>query len=194
MRPAGRWFSADALRRWPRRSLVAALIAAAAAAGCRDPALEAEIAALGPEPPGVPIGPLHRPHQPCVLCHQAGGNASEFLVGGTVDYDGRGVQPVANVQVVMIDLAGSIHRVTTNCAGNFFVRATDWQPRLPIWASLQSGDYRIDMESPIYREGSCAACHFAPAGPRSAGNVFLSDDPEEPVALPPSNCPPRGSR
>jgi hypothetical protein len=161
---------------------------------CRDPALEAAISALGPEASDTPVGPLHRPDQPCVLCHQIGGNASAFLVGGTVYYDETGSQPVANVEVALIDLSGRVHRTTTNCAGNFFVRDTEWVPRLPIWASLVAGEHSIHMESPIYREGSCAACHTKPAGPTSAGQVFLSDDPEEPVPLPPSSCPPRSPR
>jgi hypothetical protein len=158
-------------------------------AACRDPAIEAQIAALGPEDPAVPIGPLHRPNQPCVVCHQEAGNAGAFLFGGTVYLDPKELQPVGGVEVALMDSAGSIHRTTTNCAGNFFVRPTEWQPRLPVWTTLIAGEHRIDMESPIFREGSCSVCHFRPAGPRSAGHVFLSDDPMEPVPLPPSNCP-----
>jgi hypothetical protein len=178
-----------AARSRPGRSLAApAALAGLALLGCRDPAVEAEIAALGPEAAAVPVGPLHRPNQPCLVCHQEGGNASAFLFGGTVYFDGTDSRPVANVAVVFLDSAGRIHRTLTNCAGNFFVRTTDWEVRLPVWTSLVAGEHTIHMESPIFREGSCAACHFRPAGPRSAGHVFLSDDPLEPVTLPPSSC------
>jgi hypothetical protein len=34
----------------------------------------------------------------------------------------------------------------------------------------------LDMESPIYRDGSCAACHTDPLGPASAGHIFLLAD------------------
>jgi hypothetical protein len=191
MRSDARGLPAKAARWRPGRGLFSLL---AFLGGCSDPALQAEIAALGPEALDVPIGALHRPDQPCVVCHQEGGNASPFLVGGTVHFAEDEVQPVASVEVVLIDADGKTHRTTTNCAGNFFVRAGEWRPRVPIWTSLRAGDHEIQMESPIYREGSCAVCHFRPAGPRSAGHVFLSDDPLEPVALPPSSCPPRGPR
>jgi hypothetical protein len=187
MRSVAMGLDAEAARR-RRASAMIGLIALGA--GCADPALQADIAALGAEAPDVPIGPLHRPGQPCVLCHQEGGNASPFLVGGTVYYGEDDAQPVGNVEVVLVDLAGATRRTTTNCAGNFFVRTSEWKPTPPIWASLVAGDHEIHMESPIYREGSCATCHYRPAGPQSAGHVFLTDDPLEPITLPPSPCPP----
>jgi hypothetical protein len=172
-------------------AILIALAVCVAPAGCPDPAIESQIAALGPEDPAVPIGPLHRPDQPCVVCHQEGGNAPPFLFGGTVYFDAEEARPIGAVEVVLLDADGRVHRTATNCAGNFFVRPSEWQPRLPVWATLIAGAHSIDMESPIYREGSCATCHFRPAGPRSAGHVFLSDDPMEPVPLPPSDCPRR---
>jgi hypothetical protein len=193
MRSVATVSEANAVRGYPDRPL---LLAAAAilALACEDPTIEAAIAALGPEAAAVPVGPLHRPNQPCLICHQASGNASALLIAGTVNYDEMESFPVPDVVVALIDSDGRVHRTTTNCAGNFFVRPGEWQPRLPFWVSLIAGEHSIQMESPIYREGSCAACHFRPAGPRSAGHVFLSDDPLEPVPLPPSSCPPTAVR
>ncbi len=171
-----------------RAGLLCSALLALAAAGCPDPAVDAQIAALGPEAAGVAVGPLHRPNQPCVVCHQEAGNAAAFVFGGTVYFDATGSKAVGGVEVALLDAAGRVHRTVTNCAGNFFVRPGEWQPTFPVWATLVAGEHSIDMESPIYREGSCSNCHQTPAGPRSAGQVFLSDDPDMPVALPPSNC------
>jgi hypothetical protein len=190
MRAVAAYRDENAVHGQSTHALVLLLWTVASMAGCRDPAVDAQIAALGPEDPGVRVGPLHRPNQPCVVCHQEAGNAGAFLFGGTVYFDDAAdAAAVGGVEVAMVDSEGRVHRTLTNCAGNFFVRPSEWQPRLPVWTTLVAGEHNIDMESPIYREGSCATCHFKPAGPRSAGQVFLSDDPEEPVPLPPSNCP-----
>jgi hypothetical protein len=168
-------------------AVVAAL--ALAAVACHDPVKEQGIAALGPEEPGVPPGPLHRPNQPCLLCHGPGGESPTMLFAGTVYLDQTGRTPVASADVLIVDAMGREQRVRSNCAGNFYLPARDdgW-PEFPVWTSVQVGAHRIDMESPIYREGSCAACHTDPASPRSAGHMFLSDDPQDPVTLPPSDC------
>jgi mono/diheme cytochrome c family protein len=155
---------------------------------CHDPVKEQAKAALGPEDPAVPPGPLHRPNQPCLVCHGAGGEAPTMAFAGTVylDPDGRIAAP--NADIVVVDAMGREQRVRSNCAGNFFLEDRgDW-PRFPVWTSAEVGEHRIDMESPIYREGSCAACHGDPAGPSSAGHVFLTDDPSQPVTLPPNDC------
>ena len=154
-------------------------------ASCHDPITERAIAALGPEVAGIPPGPLHRPNQPCVLCHATGGTAAAFAVGGTVYRDPEGRAPLAGVTVVLADRAGGRQQAITNCAGNFFIRSDEWRLRSPVWTTLVGGSQLIDMESPIYREGSCAACHGDPAGPASAGHVFLTDDPLAAIDLPP---------
>ena len=43
--------------------------AASALAACVDESHELQVQALGAEVPGVPMGPLHRPGQPCLVCH-----------------------------------------------------------------------------------------------------------------------------
>src|SRR4051794_4421968 len=83
-------------------ALLASTAGPLAFVSCGDPVSDARIAALGPEDPGVPPGPLHRPGQPCVVCHSRQGPASPFLVAGTV-YSERGSKtPLANVAVDIV--------------------------------------------------------------------------------------------
>lgn len=172
------------LRRWPRWLLAALSLAGA----CHDPVKEQAQAALGPEDPAVPRGPLHRPNQPCVLCHGPGGESPTMAFAGTIYVDPAARTPAPNVDIVVVDAAGREQRVRSNCAGNFYFEDRGGWPQFPVWTSAVVGEHRIDMESPIYREGSCAACHADPSGPSSAGHVFLADDPLQPVTLPPNDC------
>jgi hypothetical protein len=108
-------------------------------------------------------------------------------LAGTVYLDAKSGTPVDNVQVTATDSTGKTFTATTNCAGNFFVRPKEFSPTFPIWLEMQGGAVYRSMESASFREGSCATCHFDPAGPSSAGPVYLLEDPsvEKP---PPSQC------
>lgn len=100
--------------------------------GCDDPVRAAQLAALGPEAPGVPPGPLHRPNQPCLVCHGEDGHATRLTVAGTVFRDPTALDPVAGAEVLLVDAACRTHRAATNCAGNFFVRPADYTPTMPL--------------------------------------------------------------
>jgi mono/diheme cytochrome c family protein len=154
---------------------------------CGDPARDQAVAALGPEDPAVPPGPLHRPGQPCVACHSRDGSASAFLVAGTVYLKKGSREPYDTVSVILTDAARTTYTATTNCAGNFFVREGESKLRYPLFIDLVAGDVTREMSSAIYREGSCAACHAEPVGPASAGPVYLVENPTFEVP-PPSRC------
>lgn len=159
--------------------LVATLASLGSAGGCEDPVRDAEAAALGPEQPGIPRGPLHRSGQPCLVCHADGGRASpSFAMAGTVFADADTAVPINQATVVLQDSAGHTQIVATNCAGNFMLQPDELTLQYPIWATVQGAGQTIDMESPIYREGSCASCHSDPRGPASAGHVFLLANPQ----------------
>jgi hypothetical protein len=169
--------------------VISAALAASAllASACGDPARDDAINALGPEAAFVAPGPLHRPGQPCILCHEDGSRAPPFSVAGTV-YDQAGSEaPAPNVTVYILDSANQVHSTTTNCAGNFYVLPSDYMPTYPFWVTLKGGDIRRDMDSPVYREGSCAGCHVGDAGPTTPGHVYLLDDPTTQTP-PASNC------
>jgi len=156
---------------------------------CGDALRDQAIASLGPEDPRVPPGPLHRPGQPCLLCHQEGGvapDSSTFSVAGTVFVDATAQRPAPGVSVIILDRAGGAFTAATNCAGNFFVRPESFIPSYPMWVTLRAGSVQRDMDSASYREGSCAACHAGARGPASAGPVYLINDPT--VEVPPPQC------
>ena len=162
----------------PRRAAARAALLLASLSSCADPVRDRAIDALGPEAPGVAPGPLHRPGQPCVLCHSEAGNAEPFLLAGTVYIDADSLTPIEDVRVDFIDSFGRTFATTTNCAGSFIVRREEYPTGGPIWVSLRRDEVLREMETPIYRDGSCAGCHAEPLGPASAGHVFLIDDPE----------------
>jgi len=170
---------------WPRRAALAILAGQmaflAAGGGCNDlivldPARRNAIAALGPEDPAVPVGPRHRAGQPCGTCHGEGGSADPFLYAGTVYRDPRSVVAMPDVEVAFIDEGGRRFVTKTNCAGNFYVKPGELPGTGPVWVSVRTTDLPYTMESPIHRESSCTACHRDPAGPASAGHVFLTDE------------------
>jgi hypothetical protein len=164
------------------RSLLLPLLLACGAGACGDPVREKAAAALGDEAAGVRPGPLHRPGQPCLVCHD-GGEVSAFSVAGTVYARAQGGVPVDKVTVQLIDADGRKFGAVTNCAGNFFVRPDEYTPRYPLWTTLSVGAKTIDMESPVFRDGSCASCHTNPKGPASAGEVYflLDEDADLPA-------------
>jgi hypothetical protein len=143
---------------------------------CVDESHELQVQALGPEDPSVPRGPLHRPGQPCVVCHGSEGPAStRFLMAGTV-YAVEGQDaPADNAQVSIEGITGSTYVATTNAAGNFFIKPDQWTLTYPAQAQVWKGsDLPRIMGTHINRDGSCADCHALQAGPTSPGRVYLA--------------------
>ena len=136
------------------------------AASCADPVRDDRIAALGPEADGVPEGALHRPGQPCLVCHSAGGPASDhkFALAGTLFTAADATKGVADVQVLFTDVNNDKRSATSNEAGNFFVTEEDW-PDLtyPLITGIKRGSADIPMKPTINREGSCNFCHGLPS-------------------------------
>jgi mono/diheme cytochrome c family protein len=156
---------------------------------CGDPIEDAAVSALGPEPAGQSPGPFHRPGQPCVTCHGPSGAAkSAFAFAGTVYREKGKTQPLGDVDIVVTDATGRTVTTRSNCAGNFFVGPDQATLTPPWWVTMRHGTLTIDMESPVYREGSCATCHRDPAGPASAGAVYMTDEPEKAQQLPTTTC------
>ena len=163
---------------------------AAFSAACGDPVYDGEIAALGGESDGVPVGEFHRAGQPCVMCHSAGGPASgaAFSVAGSVFARQDDVVGVEGATVAMTDTAGSSYTATTNCVGNFFVRRSDWDPSFPVLVRVWKGDKSRTMQGQVGRERSCANCHKDPYAAyeklSSVGHVYLYS-PDD--AVPPAS-------
>ncbi|MGZ6095466.1 MAG: hypothetical protein ACXWUG_25730 [Polyangiales bacterium] len=123
----------------------------------------------------MPKGPLHRPGEPCTVCHN-GSDQRAFIAAGTVYTTRDSGQAVQGARVTMTDFNGDTFVAETNCAGNFFVRPDTWKPRFPLMMTVSYGTQEIKMESPVQRETSCAACHAKETSNSSPGPVYLWSD------------------
>jgi hypothetical protein len=150
---------------------------ALASIACGNPVVDQKVAALGGEQEGVEQSEFHRPGQPCVLCHNPYYGASpEISLGGTIFADLNSFNPAANVEVIMTDTLGRSRTAVTNCIGNFFVLAEDWEPQFPVAVEIRYPTFTPDgtpltdtagaplrkvkaMGSVVSRDGSCATCH-----------------------------------
>ena len=171
-----------------RHALIYLLLTAPLSGGCVDPVQQEQVAALGPEEPGVAVGPLHRSGQPCLICHSSAGEASRFTAAGTVYGTATVRQPIGGVKVRLIDASRRSYVAYTNCVGNFFVLPGEFEPVMPMWASLSGYDADIDMESPMHKDGDCGFCHKPEKSPSSAGPIFLTEDPQKLDKLPRTTC------
>lgn len=174
-----------------RGRLGAALVAVAVTpfVSCgSDPVLSDQIASLGNETAGVPKGEFHRPGQPCVVCHQEGGPASDFpyTVAGTVFAQPNRQVGVERAEIRMTDSGGTKHIAYTNCVGNFKVTADEWDPKFPIIVEIAKGNVKRAMQGTIGRDPSCGNCHsidFQPPDPFSQVKhiyLFSGDEPGAP--------------
>jgi hypothetical protein len=147
-----------------------------AIASC-DPVHDSAVAALGDETPGVRQGPLHRAGQPCGTCHDGTvGNPRSFSVAGTIYVDEHDTTPAVDATVTLTSANGASYAATTNAAGNFYVEPAQFTPQYPMAVLVSYGAAFVRMSTLVGREGSCATCHHEPAGPTSAGHVFVPAD------------------
>ncbi|MBX3222138.1 MAG: hypothetical protein KF795_16595 [Labilithrix sp.] len=159
--------------------VVASVAAAVVSASCTDPVLDETVDDQGNETKGIPQGPLHRAGQRCTACHQQNGVASEhpFVLAGTIFAQPKRQVGVEGAEVRLTDADGTKHITKTNCVGNFFVTASEWEPKFPILVEVAKGGVRRSMRSPIGRETDCAGCHVLsvpPADPLSqVGHIYL---------------------
>ncbi|MDB4935552.1 MAG: hypothetical protein JWP87_2524 [Labilithrix sp.] len=169
---------------------VAAIASALAFAwSCSDPVHDAQVDALGPEAPGVPRGPNHRPGRPCLTCHGGQGPSDvELSVAGTIYQTAApDSPPLEGATVTIFDATqdadgGAPRTFRTNAAGNFYARRAEWSPVYPlhdISISAPGVDTPTLMHTTVGRDGSCATCHFDPRGQGSHGHVYLVLEPAD---------------
>jgi hypothetical protein len=169
--------------------LVLLLLACAIPPACNvvedalDPVHANAVEALGPETFGLHKGSTHRPGQPCLTCHGGlGPGQPELSIGGTV-YKTKAAAAAADwlpgATVILTDAEGTTRQLTTNETGNLLVRTSEWTPAYPLRVSVEYGGVTVDMLTHVGRAGSCADCHTDPAGPASAGHVYLVADPAD---------------
>jgi hypothetical protein len=157
--------------------LVVSTIAIALGA-CIDETHELQVQALGDEAPGVPKGPLHRPGQPCLVCHgEAGPSSTQFVIAGTVTESQGKTGPANGAQVQIEDVTGSTYTATTNEVGNFYITPDQWSPTMPLQVLVSQGKNDQSMLTHIGRAGSCAECHTPTPGPSSPGPIYVVSTP-----------------
>jgi hypothetical protein len=138
-----------------------------------DPVQRDAVAALGGEASGTRPGPLHRPGQPCLLCHDGAlGDPEEFSVAGTVFVTADERAPAIEAEVHITAADQTKKTFSTNAAGNFYVTSGQWKPVFPLQVSVEYAGQSVDMDSMVGRDGSCAACHVDPAAADSPGHVY----------------------
>jgi hypothetical protein len=134
---------------------------------------------------------LHRPGQPCAVCHSADGTSEPYVFAGTVYRDPEATVPVADVAILLVDSKRNTFTAKTNCVGNFYVKPSEFSPTSPTWVSVQSTGFPFEMSSPMHREASCEKCHFDPAGPASAGHIYVANDKSMYAGIPTRPCGPQ---
>lgn len=145
---------------------------------CEDPVHADKVDALGPEPGPYEKGPLHRAGQPCTVCHGGKGpGGPTFDIAGTVFLSPSVTQGVWGAKVVLYDKHGNQDAYVTNEVGTFFAEEGHLTLDFPLWVAIEANGKRVRMQTPIFRETACAACHADPAGPSSVGHVYLEETP-----------------
>lgn len=153
------------------------VVACAAAVSC-DPVHDDAQAALGGEAPGVSKGPNHRPGQPCITCHDGSlGSPQHFSVAGTIFVNQADLSPASGATVTLTSADGNTAQATTNTVGTFYITPQQYTPVYPMKVTVDyTGRAQAKMTSHVGRDGSCADCHTDPAGPTSAGHIFVPVD------------------
>lgn len=143
-----------------------------------DPVHQSLVDQLGPEAPNIPKGEFHRAGQPCVVCHGGEGPANEkFSIAGTIFHGPNttniGFMGAGGVTVYIEDDNGQTIPVTTNCVGNFWIKASDFQPVFPVQVSIAGPNNmgQQTMRSQIGREPSCGMCHQVQSYPNQPGAI-----------------------
>jgi hypothetical protein len=143
---------------------------------CYDPAHLDAVANLGDEAPNVPAGPTHRPGQPCTTCHGGLGPSDvEFSVAGTL-FTVRGTKtPLAGGVVTVTDAVGASKTATSNDAGNFFIKKSDWDPAFRLSVFIEAQGLKKVMLTSIARDGGCGSCHQGAGDPTYMPGVYLRE-------------------
>lgn len=146
--------------------------------GCFGQPGTADEAALG-DVDHRPTGDEHRPGQPCLVCHGIEYTPGDevFELAGTIYETIDAESGMNDVDVIIEDADGREIRLRSNRAGNFYLEEGE-TIRFPLHVAIERGEERMEMRSPILREGSCAHCHTKD-GPNesSVGRVFLRETP-----------------
>lgn len=120
--------------------------------------------------------PLMRPGGACISCHKAEGEGPIFAVSGTVfpsahePDDCNGIASALGAQVVVTEANGTVHTLTVNGAGNFYLEARSFA--YPYQAKVVlDGKERVMVEAQT--SGDCNDCHTQDGREKAPGRIFL---------------------
>jgi hypothetical protein len=139
------------------------------AAGCVGTMEEKFPLAAGPGPDGAACDEAlvsgddghHKPGEPCLTCHAAGGDGPAFTVGGTLYEDLAGTATLADATVHVVDADGQDLALPVAANGNFWTAAP---LAFPIRTHASMCPDTNPMLSPLDASGGdCnkAGCHAA---------------------------------
>jgi len=120
--------------------------------------------------------PQMRPGGACISCHQKEGEGPVFAVAGTLfptphePNDCNGVGSTAGAHVVITESNGTVHTLSVNQAGNFFLESRSFT--FPYQAKVVYQDReRVMVEA--QRSGDCNDCHTQDGRENAPGRIFL---------------------
>jgi len=117
-------------------------------------------------------GPLMRPGEDCMNCHDGSGGAPRWSVAGTVYACAEAGSGAGQdgVTVVVTDGAGTeITRMTSNSVGNFY---TSKQVASPFHVYVERNGMKHEMgEAPT--SGGCNGCHQVPPQNGAPGRLYV---------------------
>lgn len=121
-------------------------------------------------------GPMMRPGQNCLRCHQEGfgeEDAPVFSAAGTIfdSAEAEHCDGVEGVKVYLMGADGQEIELTTNAAGNFWTRA----PLMPEGPGprIEFEDRSIEMQRALPTTPACNACHDNPPVGGAPGKIFV---------------------
>lgn len=124
-------------------------------------------------PGAATTGPLMRPGDNCLRCHNDTGTvgAPTWSAAGTLfpSFAADPSEGVADAVIRIADRDGTVVELTTNEAGNFYTA----EPLLPpLHVTLIQGDRTLEMPVPA-PAGSCNACHSLPSVGGAQGRIAI---------------------
>lgn len=115
------------------------------------------------------------PGRDCISCHASRGEGPRYAAAGTVfetfteadDCYGAG-----GATVEIIDANQKVTAMTTDSAGNFYLRESDGDIAFPITARVKVGDKVRVMTTP-QSTANCASCHTAAGANAAPGRIVV---------------------
>jgi hypothetical protein len=120
--------------------------------------------------------PLMHPGDACIDCHTSGGGGPHFTLAGTVmaaTNDDTDCNGVAGATVEITGADGTVTKLTTNTAGNFYMEG---QTALstPYTAKIIQGTKTRAMTA-SQTVGDCNTCHTAAGANGAPGRILLPE-------------------